>query len=70
MKRFQKESLCSNIPSIVEFQLKIPSLKLTLKAPKRLMDEQRPSGYHVIFVTNNYHLFPTSLYAKQVGLNA
>lgn len=41
-----------------------------MKFSKNLMDSRQPTGYRVIFVTNNYHTFRASLYAKKVGLNA
>lgn len=36
---------------------------------KKIMD-QMMSQYRVIFVTNDYHVFRTGTYAKQVGLKA
>lgn len=36
---------------------------------KILMDKLIPTGYNSIFVTNNYHLFRASLYAKMARLN-
>lgn len=36
---------------------------------KKIMDQIMPQ-YRVIFVTNDYHVFRTGLYAKQVGLKA
>lgn len=33
------------------------------------MDKLMPTGYNSIFVTNNYHLFRSSLYAKMARLN-
>ncbi len=37
---------------------------------KRLIDQSKIASPNVIFVTNNYHTFRASLFAKQVGLAA
>lgn len=37
---------------------------------KNIMNNLMPNGYNSIFVTNNYHLFRASLYAKMTGLKS
>lgn len=39
-----------------------------LKFSKQIMDQNHPNGYQATFVTNNYHTFRASLYAKAIGL--
>ncbi|MDT2827277.1 YdcF family protein [Enterococcus viikkiensis] len=39
-----------------------------MKFSKEIMDRERPSGYHAIFTSNNYHIFPAGMYASQAGL--
>lgn len=40
-----------------------------LKYSKKIMDAQK-ENYKCIFVTNNYHVFRTGLYAKKININA
>lgn len=35
---------------------------------KEIMERERPSGYHAIFTSNNYHIFRAGMYAQEVGL--
>jgi uncharacterized SAM-binding protein YcdF (DUF218 family) len=35
---------------------------------KEIMEREKPSGYHAIFTSNNYHIFRAGMYAEDVGL--
>ena len=37
---------------------------------KQLMDNRRIKPYHVVFFSNNYHIFRAGIFAEQVGLTA
>lgn len=39
-----------------------------MKFSKEIMDREKPSGYHAIFASNNYHIFRAGMYASQAGL--
>lgn len=39
-----------------------------MKFSKEIMDREKPSGYHAIFTSNNYHIFRAGMYADEVGL--
>ena len=41
-----------------------------IKFSKRIIDREAPNCDKVIFVTNNYHVFRTGLFAKELGLKA
>ena len=39
-----------------------------MKFSKEIMEREKPSGYHAIFTSNNYHIFRAGMYAEDVGL--
>lgn len=41
-----------------------------MRYSKKIMDERKNGEYNSIFVTNNFHLFRASLYARMTGLNS
>ena len=41
-----------------------------MRFSKQLMDNRRIKPYHVVFFSNNYHIFRAGIFAEQVGLTA
>ena len=41
-----------------------------MKYSKAIMDKIKPNGYNSIFVTNNYHVFRASIYARMANLKS
>lgn len=39
-----------------------------MKFSKEIMEREKPTGYHAIFTSNNYHIFRAGMYAEEVGL--
>ncbi|MGL9815986.1 YdcF family protein [Enterococcus sp. DIV0098] len=39
-----------------------------MRFSKEIMEREKPSGYHAIFTSNNYHIFRAGMYAEDVGL--
>lgn len=39
-----------------------------MRFSKDIMEREKPSGYHAIFTSNNYHIFRAGMYAEDVGL--
>jgi len=39
-----------------------------MRFSKEIMEREKPSGYHAIFTSNNYHIFRAGMYAEEVGL--
>lgn len=39
-----------------------------MRFSKEIMEHEKPSGYHAIFTSNNYHIFRAGMYAEDVGL--
>ncbi len=40
-----------------------------MRFSKEIMEHEKPTGYHAIFTSNNYHIFRAGMYAEEVGLN-
>lgn len=40
-----------------------------MKFSKEIMEREKPSGYHAIFASNNYHIFRAGMFAEDVGLH-
>lgn len=67
----QKYALSKGIPSkdtIVEDK-SVNTLQ-NMKFSKSIMDNLMPNGYRSIFVTNNYHVFRASIYARMANLKS
>lgn len=65
----QQYALNHNIPlehTLVETNSK--NTYQNMQFSKQLMEKNHPNGYQTTFVTNNYHTFRASLYAKAIGL--
>lgn len=39
-----------------------------MRFSKEIMEREKPTGYHAIFTSNNYHIFRAGMYAEEVDL--